>query len=138
MPCVIVVGGQWGDEGQGKIVDHLTARAQGVVRYQGGPNAGHTVEVDGRRFALRHLPSGILHPNVLSIVGNGVVVDPAALLQEIQEIRSAGVKVDSNLRISDRAHVILPEHRILDAQSEDAKGEAKSIDEHGLHYSISE
>ena len=125
MPCVIVVGGQWGDEGKGKIVDHLTARAQGVVRYQGGPNAGHTVVVDGRRFALRHLPSGILHPRVLSIVGNGVVVDPASLLQEIQDIRAAGVKVDANLRISDRAHVILPEHRVLDAQSEDAKGEAK-------------
>jgi adenylosuccinate synthase len=125
MACVIVVGGQWGDEGKGKIVDHLTARAQGVVRYQGGPNAGHTVVVGGRRFALRHLPSGILHPKVLSIVGNGVVVDPASLLQEIQDIRAAGVKVDANLRISDRAHVILPEHRILDAQSEDAKGEAK-------------
>ena len=125
MPCVIVVGGQWGDEGKGKIVDHLTRRAQVVVRYQGGPNAGHTVVVDGRRFALRHLPSGILHPRVLSVVGNGVVVDPDSLLQEIREIRAAGVQVESNLRISDRAHVILPEHRILDALSEDARGDDK-------------
>jgi adenylosuccinate synthase len=125
MPCVIVVGGQWGDEGKGKIVDHLTGRAQVVVRYQGGPNAGHTVVVGGRRFALRHLPSGILHPRVLSVVGNGVVVDPGTLLQEIQDMRAAGVQVSSNLKISDRAHVILPEHRLLDALSEDARGEDK-------------
>ena len=125
MPCVIVVGGQWGDEGKGKIVDHLAERVQGVVRYQGGPNAGHTVVVGGRRFALRHLPSGILHPKVLSIVGNGVVVDPASLLQEIKEIRAAGVQLDTNFRLSDRAHLILPEHRVLDAESEAALGEGK-------------
>src|SRR5512145_2424251 len=113
MPCVVVVGGQWGDEGKGKIVDRLTERAEVVVRYQGGPNAGHTVVVDGRRFALRHLPSGILRPGVLSVVGNGVVVDPASLLGEIQDIRESGVEVGENLKISDRAHVILPEHRIL-------------------------
>src|SRR5438093_4818534 len=102
MPCVVVVGGQWGDEGKGKIVDRLTQRAQVVVRYQGGPNAGHTVVVDGKRFALRHLPSGILRPEVLSVVANGVVIDPASLLQEIHEIRQAGVWVESNLRVSDR------------------------------------
>ncbi|PYQ12362.1 MAG: adenylosuccinate synthase [Acidobacteria bacterium] len=125
MPCVVVVGGQWGDEGKGKIVDRLTQRAQVVVRYQGGPNAGHTVVVDGKRFALRHLPSGILRPEVLSVVANGVVIDPASLLQEIREIRQAGVRVESNLRVSDRAHLILPEHRTLDAESEDALADAK-------------
>jgi adenylosuccinate synthase len=125
MPCVVVVGGQWGDEGKGKIVDRLTERAEVVVRYQGGPNAGHTVVVDGKRFALRHLPSGILRSGVLSVVGNGVVVDPAALLREIQDIRESGVEIGENLKISDRAHVILPEHRILDAASEDARGEAR-------------
>jgi len=125
MACVVVVGGQWGDEGKGKIVDRLTERAQVVVRYQGGPNAGHSVVVDGKRFALRHLPSGILRPDVLSVCANGVVVDPAALLQEIREIREAGVRVDSNFRLSDRAHLIFPEHRDLDAQSEEAKGERK-------------
>ncbi len=127
MPCVIVVGGQWGDEGKGKIVDRLTERAEVVVRYQGGPNAGHTVVIDGKRFALRHLPSGILRPGVLSVVGNGVVVDPAALLGEIQDIRDSGVEIGENLKISDRAHVILPEHRILDAASEDARGESSRI-----------
>src|SRR5262245_18640983 len=125
MPCVVVVGGQWGDEGKGKIVDRLTERAEVVVRYQGGPNAGHTVVVDGKRFALRHLPPGILRPGVLGVGGNGVVVDPAAILQEIQDIRDTGVEIGENLKISDRAHVILPEHRILDAASEDARGEAR-------------
>jgi len=125
MPCVVVVGGQWGDEGKGKIVDRLARRVQVVVRYQGGPNAGHTVVAGGKRFALRHLPSGILHPRVLSVVGNGVVVDPESLLNEIREIREAGVQVDSNLRISDRAHLILPEHRILDAESEEALGDSR-------------
>jgi adenylosuccinate synthase len=125
MPCVVVVGGQWGDEGKGKIVDRLTERAQVVVRYQGGPNAGHTVVVGGKRFALRHLPSGILRPEVLSVCANGMVVDPASLLQEIREIRDAGVPVDANFRLSDRAHLIFPEHRSLDAESEDAKGDRK-------------
>ncbi len=125
MPCVVVVGGQWGDEGKGKIVDHLTDRVQVVVRYQGGPNAGHTVVVGGKRFALRHLPSGILRPGVLSVMGNGVVLDPSSLLEEIGSLKASGVRVDDNLRISDRAHVILPEHRTLDAESEDARGDAR-------------
>ena len=125
MPCVVVVGGQWGDEGKGKIVDRLTERVHVVVRYQGGPNAGHTVVVGGKRFALRHLPSGILRPEVLSVVGNGVVLDPASLLEEIRDMKQAGIRVDENLRISDRAHVILPEHRTLDAESEEAMGELK-------------
>jgi len=125
MPCIVVVGGQWGDEGKGKIVDHLTDRVQVVVRYQGGPNAGHTVVVGGKRFALRHLPSGILRPGVLSVIGNGVVLDPASLLEEIGSLKASGVRVDDNLRISDRAHVILPEHRTLDAESEEARGDAR-------------
>ena len=124
MPCVVVVGGQWGDEGKGKIVDSLTDRVQVVVRYQGGPNAGHTVVAGGKRFALRHLPSGILRSEVLSVIGNGVVVDPASLLEEIQGLQAAGIEVGDNLRISDRAHVILPEHRTLDAEGEDARGDA--------------
>ncbi len=125
MPCVVVVGGQWGDEGKGKIVDRLTDRVQAVARYQGGPNAGHTVVVGGRRFALRHLPSGILRPQVLSVIGNGVVVDPASLLEEIRDLQTAGVRVGENLKISDRAHVILPEHRTLDEESEEERGETR-------------
>ena len=97
------------------------------MRFQGGPNAGHTIVVGGKRFALHHLPSGILRPGVLSIVGNGVVVDPASLLEEIRELRDSGIPVADNLRISDRAHVILPEHRILDAESEVSKGEGKIV-----------
>jgi adenylosuccinate synthase len=125
MPCLVVVGGQWGDEGKGKIVDHLAGRVSAVVRYQGGPNAGHTVVSGDRRFALRHLPSGILHPKVLSIIGNGVVVDPGSLVKEIEEIRAGGITVASNLKVSDRAHLILTEHRILDSESEKALGEGK-------------
>ena len=122
MASVVVVGGQWGDEGKGKIVDRLTQRVQVVVRYQGGPNAGHTIVAEGRKFALHHLPSGILRPGVLSVVGNGVVIDPASILEEIRSLRSAGIQVGENLRVSDRAHLILPEHRTLDAQSEQARG----------------
>jgi adenylosuccinate synthase len=121
MSAIVIVGGQWGDEGKGKIVDRLTARVQVVARYQGGPNAGHTVVAEGKRFALHHLPSGILRKEVLSVVGNGVVIDPARLLEEIRDLRAAGIEVGENLRISDRAHLILPEHRILDVESEGSR-----------------
>jgi adenylosuccinate synthase len=120
MSAFVVVGAQWGDEGKGKIVDLLTGRVDIVARYGGGPNAGHTICVGERRFALHHVPSGILREGVLCLIGNGMVVDPAALLGEIGELRAAGVRVEENLRISDRAHLILPYHRACDVAREEA------------------
>ena len=123
MPAFVVVGAQWGDEGKGKIVDLLTERVDIVARYGGGPNAGHTIVAGGHRLALHHVPSGILDERVSCVIGNGVVIDPASLLQEIAKLREAGVKVEENLRLSDRAHVILPYHRGLDiAREEGAAG----------------
>jgi adenylosuccinate synthase len=122
MPGYVVVGAQWGDEGKGKIVDLLTERVDVVARYGGGPNAGHTIETGGRRLALHHVPSGILRDSVLCLIGNGMVVNPASLLEEIDGLRRAGVKVGENLRISDRAHVILPYHRGCDIAREEASG----------------
>ena len=119
MPAFVVVGAQWGDEGKGKIVDLLTERVDIVARYGGGPNAGHTIVASGHRLALHHVPSGILSEQVTCVIGNGVVVDPASLLQEIARLREAGVKVEENLRLSDRAHVILPYHRGLDIAREE-------------------
>lgn len=124
MPSVIVVGSQWGDEGKGKITDYLAYRADVVVRYQGGPNAGHTVVVDGKEFQLHLLPSGILYPNKLSVIGNGVVVDPEILVSEIESLRKMGFDVPG-LRISSRAHLIMPYHRILDALQEQNMGTRK-------------
>jgi adenylosuccinate synthase len=122
MPGYAVVGAQWGDEGKGKIVDLLTERVDIVARYGGGPNAGHTIETGGRRLALHHVPSGILREDVLCVIGNGMVVNPASLLDEIEGLGRAGVRVRDNLRISDRAHVILPYHRGCDIAREDASG----------------
>jgi len=119
VPAFVIVGAQWGDEGKGKIVDLLTERADIVARYGGGPNAGHTIVAGGHRLALHHVPSGILNEQVTCVIGNGVVVDPASLLQEIAKLREAGVKVEENLRLSDRAHVILPYHRGLDIAREE-------------------
>ncbi len=120
-----VLGAQWGDEGKGKIVDLLSPRFDLVARYQGGHNAGHTVYVGGRKFVLRLIPSGILHPAVTCVIGNGVVIDPAALFGEIDELATAGVTVGTRLLISDKAHVILPYHRDLDLLSEARRGERK-------------
>src|SRR6187397_1715013 len=120
-----VLGAQWGDEGKGKIVDLLTPNFSIVARYQGGHNAGHTVYANGRKFVLRLLPSGILHDGIVCIIGNGVVVDPHALFSEIDEIQSAGIAIGSRLRISDKAHLILPYHRDLDLLSEARRGERK-------------
>lgn len=120
MPGFVVVGSQWGDEGKGKVVDLLTERADIVARYGGGPNAGHTICVAEKRFALHHVPSGILRENVLCVIGNGVVIDPGSLLREIQDLKRAGVRVEENLRISDRAHLILPYHRGRDIAREEA------------------
>jgi len=120
MSGFVVVGTQWGDEGKGKIVDLLTERVDIVARYGGGPNAGHTICVGARRFALHHVPSGILRDNVLCVIGNGVVIEPGSLLKEIDDLREAGVRVEENLRISDRAHLILPYHRGRDIAREEA------------------
>src|SRR3954469_12030113 len=120
-----VLGAQWGDEGKGKIVDLLTPRFDIVARYQGGHNAGHTVYVNGKKFVLRLIPSGILHPGVTCVIGNGVVVDPKALLAEVDELIAAGIDVDGRIVISDKAHLILPYHRDLDLLSEARRGERK-------------
>ena len=122
---IAVLGTQWGDEGKGKIVDMLTPRFSAVARYQGGHNAGHTVYVEGRKFVLHLVPSGILHPGVTCIIGNGVVIDPQALFRELDELAHNGITVDGRLVISDKAHVILPYHRELDVLSEARRGERK-------------
>ncbi|MSO83722.1 MAG: adenylosuccinate synthase [Acidobacteria bacterium] len=122
---IAVLGAQWGDEGKGKIVDMLTPHFSTVARYQGGHNAGHTVYVNGKKFVLHLIPSGILHPGVTCVIGNGVVVDPQALFKEIDELADLGISVGDRLRISDRAHVILPYHRELDVLSEARRGERK-------------
>jgi adenylosuccinate synthase len=122
---IAVLGAQWGDEGKGKIVDMLTPRFAAVARYQGGHNAGHTVYVRGKKFVLHLIPSGILHPGVTCIIGNGVVIDPQALFKEIDELAQSGVTVDGRLRISEKAHVILPYHREFDVLSEARRGERK-------------
>ena len=114
-----VVGLQWGDEGKGKIVDLLTSAHDVIVRYNGGANAGHTVEVAGNRYALHLIPSGILNAGKVNVIGNGVVVDPEKLLEEIEGLRARGVKIGSNLQVSDRAHVVMPYHKEQDAALED-------------------
>ncbi len=120
-----VLGAQWGDEGKGKIVDLLTPHFSIVARYQGGHNAGHTVYVNGKRFVLHLIPSGILHPGVTCIIGNGVVVDPHALFAELDELAALGVDTTGRLIVSDKAHVILPYHRELDLLAEARRGERK-------------
>ncbi len=126
MKNVVVVGSQWGDEGKGKIVDWLSEQADVVVRFQGGHNAGHTLVIDGITYKLRLLPSGIVRKNKVSIIGNGVVVDPWALLDEIKEIKLKGVQInEKNLIISEAANLILPFHREMDEIREDAAGKGK-------------
>ena len=126
MKNIVVVGSQWGDEGKGKIVDWLSEQADIVVRFQGGHNAGHTLVIDGKTYKLRLLPSGIVRKDKISIIGNGVVIDPWALLDEIKEIKSKGVDVDvSNLIISESANLILPFHKEMDEIREDSAGKKK-------------
>jgi len=123
MPNVVVVGAQWGDEGKGKVVDLLTEHAQVVVRFQGGNNAGHTLVVGGQKTVLHLIPSGILHPGKVCVIGNGVVVDPAVLVKEIDALKARGfLKDDSHLIVSDNAHVIFPWHKLLDTFREKARG----------------
>jgi len=125
MRNIVVIGTQWGDEGKGKIVDLLTPHFNIVARYQGGHNAGHTVVIGDKKFILRLLPSGILHPETTCVIGNGVVVDPQALKAEIAELETVGINVKGRLWISSRAHLIMPYHRAIDIASEDALGDGK-------------
>ena len=123
MSAFIVLGAQWGDEGKGKMTDYLAEEANVVVRYQGGNNAGHTVEVGDRQYKLHLIPSGILHDEKLNVIGNGVVVDPIAFFSEIDYLQEEGVKVTpEKLIVSDRAHVIMPYHKVLDKLKEKARG----------------
>ena len=114
---VVVVGAQWGDEGKGKLVDVLAERAAWVVRYQGGANAGHTVDIDGSTFVLHQIPSGILHPGVRCAIGNGVVLDPDTLFDEIDGLVKDGIDVEGRLYVSERAHLVLPYHKLVDSES---------------------
>jgi len=125
MATTVLVGAQWGDEGKGKIIDVLTEQSDVVVRYQGGNNAGHTVEVGDQKYVLHLIPSGILHPGKISVIGNGVVVDPVALLAEIEHLRQRGVTIDRNLYVSETAHLVFPYHRLLDEIREEQKGKRK-------------
>src|SRR5579885_2203421 len=118
MANLIVLGAQWGDEGKGKIVDLLSEKFHAVARYQGGHNAGHTVYIGDQRFILKLIPSGVLRPGVLAVIGNGVVIDPAALMEEISGLEGMGIDVKSQLKISNRAHVIFPFHRTIEKISE--------------------
>jgi adenylosuccinate synthase len=122
MSNVVILGAQWGDEGKGKIVDLFSDRFDLVVRYQGGHNAGHTVKIDDKTFVLKLIPSGILRPGKQAIIGNGLVVDPAALIAEIEALEAAGIEVSRQLSISNRAHVIFPFHRMMEKMSEDRPG----------------
>ncbi|MBT1279341.1 adenylosuccinate synthase [Thermoanaerobacter sp. CM-CNRG TB177] len=121
MSTLVIVGTQWGDEGKGKITDYLAEKADVVVRYQGGNNAGHTVEKEGVQYKLHLIPSGILYPEKICVIGNGVVIDPASLIEEIENLQKQGISVD-NLKISDRAHIVFPYHIKQDELEEISKG----------------
>ena len=125
MKIDILLGLQWGDEGKGKIVDVLTPHYDVIARFQGGPNAGHTLEIGGSRHVLHTIPSGIFHPDKINVIGNGVIIDPLILKAEIDKLTEKKVDARQNLQISKRAHLILPSHRLMDAASELAKGEGK-------------
>jgi adenylosuccinate synthase len=125
MSNTILVGAQWGDEGKGKIIDVLTEEADVVVRTQGGNNAGHTVHIKGQKYILHLVPSGILRRGKKCVIGNGVVVDPVSLVEEIEGLRKLGIKVDKNLFVSETAHLVFPYHRELDSQRETSKGKNK-------------
>ena len=125
MAVDVLLGLQWGDEGKGKIVDVLTTNYDVIARFQGGPNAGHTLEFDGIKHVLHTIPSGIFHENAVNVVGNGVVIDPVIFKAEIDALDSLNVEIRKKLLISKKAHLILPTHKLLDAASEKSKGKAK-------------
>ena len=125
MKADVLLGLQWGDEGKGKIVDVLTPNYNVIARFQGGPNAGHTLEFNGIKHVLHTIPSGIFRKDAVNVIGNGVVIDPIVLLKEIVELEKLGVNINQSLKISKKAHLILPTHRILDAASESQKGTSK-------------
>ncbi|HJS00550.1 MAG TPA: adenylosuccinate synthase [Flavobacterium sp.] len=125
MTVDLLLGLQWGDEGKGKIVDVLTSKYDIIARFQGGPNAGHTLEFDGIKHVLRTIPSGIFHKNAINIIGNGVVIDPVVFQKELEGLEKFNMDIKSKLFISRKAHLILPTHRLLDAASEASKGKAK-------------
>lgn len=125
MAVDLLLGLQWGDEGKGKIVDVLTENYDIIARFQGGPNAGHTLEFDGIKHVLHTIPSGIFHKNAVNVVGNGVVIDPVIFKKELDALKKFNLDVNSKLFISRKAHLILPTHRLLDAASEASKGKAK-------------
>ena len=122
MPNLVIIGTQWGDEGKGKIVDILAREADVVVRYQGGSNAGHTVINDRGTFVFHLIPSGILYRGTLCLIGNGVVIDPAALIEELDHLQGKGIRIGSNFAVSVRAHLILPYHKAIEKANEQSKG----------------
>lgn len=125
MQADVLLGLQWGDEGKGKIVDFLTPKYNLIARFQGGPNAGHTLEWDGKKHVLHTIPSGVFRPNTMNLIGNGVVIDPAILKKEIEALEPFNVNINEVLKISRKAHLIIPTHKLLDAASEQAKGKTK-------------
>lgn len=125
MKADVLLGLQWGDEGKGKVVDVLTPDYNVVARFQGGPNAGHTLEFDGKKYVLRSIPSGIFQPNTVNIIGNGVVLDPVLFKEEAEALEASGVDIKKILKISKKVHLIMPTHRLLDAANEKAKGGKK-------------
>lgn len=125
MKTDVLLGLQWGDEGKGKIVDFLTPKYDIIARFQGGPNAGHTIEFNNQKFVLHTIPSGIFNDKAENIIGNGVIIDPYILKKEISELQKAGIEVNDRLMVSEKAHLILPTHRLLDAVYEKAKGKKK-------------
>ena len=125
MKVDVLLGLQWGDEGKGKIVDVLTPKYDVIARFQGGPNAGHTIEFEGNKFVLHTIPSGIFNKDSVNIIGNGVIIEPFIFYREIEKLDAQNIENRSNLLISKKAHLILPSHRLLDAAYEQAKGASK-------------
>ncbi|MCD4788838.1 MAG: adenylosuccinate synthetase, partial [Bacteroidales bacterium] len=125
MKADVLLGLQWGDEGKGKIVDVLTPQYDIIARFQGGPNAGHTIEFDNKKFILHTIPSGIFNPGTINVIGNGVIIDPFIFGKELENLKANNINAENNLLISKKAHLILPTHRLLDATYEAAKGKAK-------------
>ncbi len=126
MKVDVLLGLQWGDEGKGKVVDVLAPRYDVIARFQGGPNAGHTLEFEGIKHVLHTIPSGIFHPGKINVIGNGVVIDPVIFKKEVDALTAMGVDISKNLFISRKAHLILPTHRMLDAASEVYQREVKN------------